>query len=296
MKRLFLAPAFVAACIGIAAMATPVRDSARIVLPPAPLSPPQQASAFLLDAPEPGDIRAAMKLWATWYHMPTVQAAARADAAPLMGLKGEPISLPIAARDWCDAATQGSVWVEGPDGETRAYVFIDDDGPEQIDCDSRLGDLSAGIKSATRRARFAAFHHPRGCDVRRYPLLPYRTIATDPKRIPMGSVVYAPGLRGQTFWLEGQLFTHDGYLFASDRGGAIKDNHIDMFLADVARAPLPDMIGSSARHTFQAFLVAPEAPAAMALKAMQETVCDEDAPADANEAPKPQRRGPDARI
>jgi 3D (Asp-Asp-Asp) domain-containing protein len=290
MKRLFFAPAFVAASIIIAGMATPVRDSARLVLPPAPLAPAAQAAAFLLDAPADTEVRAAMKLWATWYHMPTIESAARAGSAPLLGLDGEPISLPIAARDWCDAATQGSVWVKGPDGERQAYVFIDDDGPEQMDCDARLGDLSDGIKTATRRARFAEFHHPRGCDVRRFPLMPYRTIAVDPKRIPMGSVVYAPDLRGETFWLEGRLFTHDGYLFASDRGGAIKGNHIDVFLADVARTPLPKVIGSSARHTFQAFLVAPDAPAALALKAMQEEVCDADAPAPAR------KRGPDARI
>ncbi len=106
-------------------------------------------------------------------------------------------------------------------------MYVDSRGPEQVVCDKYFGELSGGIKSATRRARFQPFHHPQACDVRTIPLMAFRTIAVDRDRIKMGTVLYIPSLRGRTFWNNGEIFTHDGYVIASDTGGAIEGNHID---------------------------------------------------------------------
>jgi 3D (Asp-Asp-Asp) domain-containing protein len=272
MKRLLLVTA--AYAIATMAYAAPANVMPPLRLAAVQLAPSQQALNFMLDAPQAESAVKELKLWATWYHMPTVRAA-KADGLPLMGRNGKAISAALTDRDWCDAAMQGSVWVQGPDGEQTAYVYIDDNGPEQNNCDSALGNLSPGIKAATRRARFAAFKHPRGCDVRPIPLMPYRTVAVDPKKIPMGTVLYIPQLRGEAFWLEGQLFEHDGYVVASDRGGAIEGNHIDIFVADVAHDPFPHVIKSRAGATFEAFVVNPQDPAAMALKASHDEVCED---------------------
>lgn len=236
-----------------------------------------QAIDFLLDAPARDDLGREMNLWATYYHMPTVQAAKPLveKAASFLGTDGQPISFPISERDWCYAALQGSVRVEGPDGQTQNYVFIDAKGPEQINCDKTLGNLTGRVKNATRRARFAPFDHPAGCDVRPEPLIPYRTIAVDRRRIKRGSVLYIPELRGQIFYQDGLPFAHDGYVVATDTGGAIKGNHIDVFVEDVETRPFPELIASHPSKTFKAFIVDKSHPAAKALKQGDERICYE---------------------
>jgi 3D (Asp-Asp-Asp) domain-containing protein len=139
--------------------------------------------------------------------------------------------------------------------------------------------MTQRIKSATRRARFVEFHHPQACDVRVIPLMAFRTIAVDREKIKMGTVMYVPKLRGKTFWNAGEFFTHDGYVIASDTGGAIEDNHIDMFVADAAVDPFPDIVRSNPRGTFDAYFVDQKHPAAVALKDAADEVCkDTDGP------------------
>ena len=221
-----------------------------------------------------------MKLWATYYHMPTVRPSWTSVAAkPLIDRKGNPVSPPLSPQDWCDAAMQGSVWVDNGNDAPTAYMYVDSGGPEQVVCDRYFGELSSGIKNATRRARFAPFYHPQACDVRPIPLMPFRTIAVDRKRIRMGTVLYVPKLRGKTFWTNGEFFTHDGYLIASDKGGAIEVNHIDMFVEDAAVDPLPDIVRSNSRGSFDAYMVDKDHPMAVALREAGDEICkDSDRP------------------
>ncbi len=259
--------------------------------PPAnPLEPAGLALNFLLSAPKE-DLGKPMNLWATYYHMPTIELTeAKAGGAPLLGKNGKAISPNLPVRDWCDAAMQGSIQVQNADGVSTGYMFVDANGPEQLNCDSHFGDLSDGIKAATRHARFVAFHHPRACDVRSIPLMAFRTIAVDADRIPMGTVLYVPSLRGRGFWMEGQLYEHDGYVVASDRGGAINGNHIDMFVSDAASAPFPEVVSSSPRDTFKAFVVPKDDAAALALRASEEDTCrDVPGPGRRRHAPQPNK-------
>jgi 3D (Asp-Asp-Asp) domain-containing protein len=238
------------------------------------LHPSQQALNFILPAPEDEAMGREMKLWATYYHMPTLRpSVSNVTARPLIGKNGNAISPPLSQQDWCDAAMQGSVWVDSGEGEPTAYMFVDSRGPEQMTCDKYFGDLSVRIKSATKRARFVAFHHPQACDVRPIPLMAFRTIAVDPARIKMGTVLFIPELRGLGFWNDGELFAHDGYVVASDRGGAIQDNHIDMFVDEAEGSPFPDLVRSNPRDTFEAYAVDKNSAAAKALHSAHEVVC-----------------------
>lgn len=246
--------------------------------PPKPpqLSPDQRALAFLLEAPSEEATGRNLKLWATHYHTPEVRPAAATISAafPLIGRDGSPISAPLAHRDWCEAALQGSVSVRT--GETStAYVFVDAKGPEQANCDQWLGSLTDGVKNATRRARFKKVDHPLGCGVRNHPLLPFRTIAVDPALIPIESVVFVPELRGRTFRYNGREFVHDGYLFAGDRGGAIKGRHIDVFLEEQAAGALEDLFASIDTRTFAAHIVDASDSAAQAIRDTQSAPCGE---------------------
>jgi 3D (Asp-Asp-Asp) domain-containing protein len=239
------------------------------------LSLHERALAFALAAPGEDATGPDLDLWATHYHTPDVRPAAPTISAafPLIGRDGGPISAPLAHRDWCEAALQGSVSVRS--GETStAYVFVDSNGPEQANCDQWLGSLSDGVKNATRRARFKKVNHPLGCGVRNLPLVPFRTIAVDPALISLESVVFVPELRGRKFRYNGQDFVHDGYLFAGDRGGAIKGHHIDVFLEEQAAGMLEDLFASIDTRTFAAHIVDASEPAAQAIRAAQSASCD----------------------
>jgi 3D (Asp-Asp-Asp) domain-containing protein len=244
--------------------------------PPVPiLSLEERAAGFLLDAPLEEALGPNLRLWATHYHTPSIAPAPEAISAafPLIGRNGDPISPLLTHRDWCEAALQGSVSVR-QGGKATAYVFVDAKGPEQANCDQWLGSLSDGIKTATRRARFMKVNHPLGCGVRNHPLVPFRTIAVDPDIIPLDSVVFVPELRGREFTYDGQTFIHDGYLFAGDRGGAIKGRHIDVFLNESGGGPLEDLFASNENRTFAAYPLADDDPAAAALRTSQSASCE----------------------
>lgn len=265
---------FLAAC-ATATVGMPAAPGA-IDPPPGPvLTPSMRAVGFLLEEPTPQSLGPNMKLWATHYHTPIVKPAPETISAafPLIGRNGSSISPPLLHKDWCEAALQGSVSIRSG-GKSTAYVFVDSNGPEQANCDQYLGSLSDGVKNATRRARFMAVSHPLGCGVRNLPLMPFRTIAVDPDVIPLESVVFVPELRGRAFRFNDQDFIHDGYLFAGDRGGAIKGKHIDVFMVDDHFEPLEDLFASTDRRTFAAHIVNAEDPAAGAVKASQSHSCE----------------------
>ena len=246
---------------------------------PPPLAPllsaEERALGFTLEAPGEEAMGPDLRLWATHYHTPVIRPAAETVSAafPLVGRNGEAISPPLAHRDWCEAALQGSVSVRQGNVST-AYVFVDSKGPEQANCDQWLGSLSDGVKTATRRARFMKVNHPLGCGVRNHPLAPFRTIAVDPDTIPIETVIFVPELRGRAFELDGQSYVHDGYLFAGDRGGAIKGRHIDVFLVESAAGPLEDLFASTESRTFAAHALDEDDPNAVAIRATQSSSCD----------------------
>lgn len=238
------------------------------------MTPEQRALSFSLTAPDMPDLGAPLALWATHYHTPSVRPAApgQTGSLALLDSSNQPISPPLSQRDWCEAALQGSVAVREAGGR-RAFMFIDSKGPEQTHCDSWLGNLPDTVKTATRRARFMEVSHPLGCDARNHPLVPFRTIAVDPSMIPLGSVVFVPELRGRTFRTEERTWAHDGYLFAGDRGGAIRGAHIDVFMAEDEGSSLEDLFASTPDRTFSAHIVRASHPDASALVTTQQAGC-----------------------
>jgi 3D (Asp-Asp-Asp) domain-containing protein len=277
MKQLTFTFLFVlTACATAAVPGLPVAPSSTPAEPLSlPLSPVERAVGFTLGEPMPSAMGPDLTLWATHYHTPIVSSAADATSAafPLIGRKGDAISAPLSQRDWCEAALQGSVAIK-TGGSSKAFVYVDSNGPEQTNCDEFLGSLSDGVKNATRRARFMAVSHPLGCGVRNLPLMPFRTIAVDPSVIPLESVVFVPELRGRKFELNDRSYIHDGYLFAGDRGGAIRGKHIDVFLIDDQYAPLEDLFASTDKRTFTAHVVDKDDPMAEAVKASQSSSCE----------------------
>jgi 3D (Asp-Asp-Asp) domain-containing protein len=69
---------------------------------------------------------------------------------------------------------------------------------------------------------------PFGRGVQGRALLPFRSVAVDPRIIPIGEAIYLPELDGIEL-PDGSL--HDGCVRADDQGGGIKERKMDFFVA-----------------------------------------------------------------
>lgn len=194
----------------------------------------------------------AVSLWSTYYHI--YQAQEITNGYPLLDPSGRPLAY-LSHRDWCYAALQGTVQVQDRWGRLTTYNFAGRGQTVQMDCSAYFKSLSPATLRKTGRVRFGLARGPHGDGAGGYRLVPYRTIAVDRQRIPLGSVIYIPAARGQPIQLpNGEIIIHDGYFFAADVGSAIKGNQIDVFVGSHKRSPFP-FITSNPRGTFEAFVV-----------------------------------------
>jgi len=69
-----------------------------------------------------------------------------------------------------------------------------------------------------------------GCE-----LVPFRTVAVDPRVIPLGSTIYIPQLKGARL-PDGTI--HDGIFIAADRGH-FRGRHVDVFVGASPRGIRP---------------------------------------------------------
>ena len=74
--------------------------------------------------------------------------------------------------------------------------------------------------------------------------------------MPYGTVIYIPKARGlEITFSSGETITHDGYFFANDTGGAIKDNHIDVYVGNEKHKELSAFVQSKEDGIFDAYIV-----------------------------------------
>ncbi|MBT8492401.1 MAG: hypothetical protein KJO07_05025 [Deltaproteobacteria bacterium] len=98
--------------------------------------------------------------------------------------------------------------------------------------DGRVLNVAGGCK-CSRTCYFVANQDRSswGVGVRNRPLKPFRSIAVDPRRIPIGSWLYVEELDGMLMPGNSKYgsFVHDGCVVADDRGGGVKGRQIDFF-------------------------------------------------------------------
>jgi len=83
-----------------------------------------------------------------------------------------------------------------------------------------------GKVGGSPRFRVLKPSQPYGIGSRENPLIPFRSVATDKRVIPCGTVLFIPQVKGARL-PDGSL--HDGYFMAADTGGGIKGAHLDLF-------------------------------------------------------------------
>lgn len=209
---------------------------------------------FNLPEPSDGERIETLTLWATYYNVHTAQDGSGSN--PLLDAIGNQLGPKLSDKDWCQAAMEGTVTVLSNDGSpAKTYNYAKKGATQQVNCAPFFPGLSPSVLSGTNSVRFKVSAGAFGEGTAGFLLAPYRTIAVDPARIAIGSVVYVPDARGQNITLSsGDRVTHDGYFFAADVGGAITGNHIDVFLG-VATQNLFPWVQSTSSATFMAFLI-----------------------------------------
>lgn len=175
----------------------------------------------------PKKVEKELTLWATNYNFPTFTEVASGGVAVLDANNKELSRLSQA--DWCTAALEGSMTIKGLDGSARTFNYADKGGAQKVSCNWTKNPLNT---------RFSLSKYPWGLGNKANPIIPFRSLATDPSVIPFGTVLFIESAVGEEFSLpDGTKIKHDGYFVAGDVGGAIKSNHIDVYIGPEKTAP-----------------------------------------------------------
>lgn len=210
----------------------------------------ENSKDFTYKVPKSSEIDRTLTLWATYYYLPIYDN--NASGYPLLDLDGGELGANLNHKDWCMSALEGSVVVRFGAADQTVYNYAGFGEQLQVDCQKYYPYK----KSGKIRFRIANGPYGDGADETDYILFPYRTIAVDSSFIPFGSLLYIPAARGIKVSLKnGKVFTHDGYFFAADKGGAIKGNHIDVFQGVQIIPEFQKFVKSREDKTFKAYVV-----------------------------------------
>jgi 3D (Asp-Asp-Asp) domain-containing protein len=217
--------------------------------------------------PPPDTQGAGLDLWATNYYVHSARELA--SGMPLRDKRGNALTGGLSPRDWCLGAIEGTIQVIS--GSTRKTLNYAGTGRTvEVDCAAVLKidpKRKPWIRSVGKSV-FAPAKGPFGDGVAGFVLVPFRTVAVDPARIPFGTALYVPSARGAEITVApGLTIKHDGYFFAADTGGAIKGQHIDVFCGDTPSNCFPSFISSTPSKGFKAF-IANDIHVVLSLKAM----------------------------
>jgi 3D (Asp-Asp-Asp) domain-containing protein len=194
-----------------------------------------------------------LTLWATYYYVHTANAVEAGQ--PLLDEQGRELGPKLSVRDFCLAALEGTVRVIDSAGRATVYNFAGRGDVSQCDCSPIVPDLDPGPRENLGRTLWEVSRAPFGTGADSMALVPYRSIAVDPDVIDLRSVVYVPEARGTRVSLPtGRTAEHDGYFYAADTGGAVNDEHIDVFCGLSGENPF-GFVTSDENEMFEACIV-----------------------------------------
>jgi 3D (Asp-Asp-Asp) domain-containing protein len=208
---------------------------------------PLALDTFNFPEPRESDLGKKINLWATYYNLPQLQD--ETGAYPLRDKESAELGPHISHRGWCDAAMEGSVRIKYKNGDAKTFNYAAQTSDSPVNCKEYF-------KIDVSKTKFREAAGPYGDGLDEYILEPYRTIASDNAYIVPGTILYIPKAKGAMITLEsGRTIQHDGYFFVGDKGGAIKKNHVDVFIGTHTSAPFFPWVGSNQSKTFDAYIV-----------------------------------------
>lgn len=217
------------------------------------LCPASRAETFSFPEPAPGEVSRTLKVWGTVYFVFRAHASSRSDAVPVLDSHAHPFGVALSRWDWCHAALEGTVQVTA-DGGARVFNYARTSSQVHVDCSDILGFLDNASRNQIERTVFVEITATAPGGLASRPgtrLVPYRTLAVDPRFIPLGSLLYIPSLRGLRM-PDGQV--HDGYVLAADIGIGIAGNHVDFFIGAPGN-PYPTAFNARPDKPLKAYLV-----------------------------------------
>jgi len=217
------------------------------------MCPPSRAETFSFPEPASTEISRPLKIWGTVYFVYRARSSSRPDAVPVLDSDGRPFGVSLSHWDWCNAALEGTVQVMIPGG-SRVFNFARSSSHVHVDCSEILRFLDPASRNQIERTVFVETTATAPGGLAGRPgtrLVPYRTLAVDPRFIPMGSLLYIPSLRGLRM-PDGQV--HDGYVLAEDTGIGIAGNHVDLFIGAPGN-PYPDAFNARPDKPLLAYLI-----------------------------------------
>ena len=208
---------------------------------------PLEKDTFSFREPTADDFSEKLSLWATYYYLPEQNDGA--GDYLLRDMKSLELGPRMTLKQWCTAALEGSVRIILKTGEAKTFNYAGVSSEHTVDC-------SSIFRFDVRKTKFREANGVFGDGIGDYILAPYRTLATDNSKIIPGTVLYIPKARGAKIILNnGREIIHDGYFFAGDKGGAIKENHVDVFIGTHQSAPFFSWIKSNQDKTFEAYVI-----------------------------------------
>jgi len=214
----------------------------------------QLPAPALVEQPADAEPTGAVDVWSTNYVLHTAHEVEASDGHALLAPGNQPFPaeapVHLSARDWCQAALQGSARIVRLDGSVMTVNYATSE-ETAVDCGPALGHPKWRTQG---RVRFGDAIGAWGDGVRGYHLVPYRTLATDPDVIPTGSLVYIPSARGTRLQTSQGVIVHDGWFFAADVGGAIRGPHIDTFTGSERQVDL-EHVTNTPDQTVRAYIV-----------------------------------------
>jgi len=183
-----------------------------------------------------------LALWSTSYWIPFLKSV-NIGGIELEDNKGKKLGIRLSEKDYCRAAMEGTAYV---DGVTYNYAG------------SVSKIFSKKCTHGTGRSTFHKSKWPYGTGNKSNPLTPFRSIAADQSILPFGTVIFIPASKGNVYTFEGKEHIHDGIWVVEDTGGAIKGNHIDIFLGPEQPNPFKAWSKSRSDATFDAYIVLKE--------------------------------------
>lgn len=205
-------------------------------------------STYVLAPPKSDSITKSINVWATEYH---VHMAKQDNTGVAIQSQSQEIFARISRKDWCFAALEGTVRIELTSSQFRTFNFAGVGERSQVNCREFFPNLAPLRLERMSRVFFRPSRGEFGEGFEnKLALLPYRSIAVDLRNqtiqnLKFGDVVFIPAARGIVFEFRGKSFRHDGYFFVADTGGAIENNHIDIFIGDAVKNPFPFIKGES---------------------------------------------------
>ena len=193
------------------------------------------------------DLGEPLVLWATNYHLPEIENGN--GNFPLRDVDGIELGPRVSLAEWCKSALEGTVRILYDDGRVKTFNY-------DTSTDLFPNDCSAYYPFNLGNSKFKKSRGPFGEGSRNFRLAPYRTLATDPTIIPTGTVLFIPEARGAKIILKNnETIIHVGYFFAGDMGGAIKLNHVDVFIGLHKDSSFFPWVSNSSSRTFKAYII-----------------------------------------